>query len=897
MAMNSTSNRANDPKGGIEALSLEEERLRDFAEAGSNWFFEFDSELRYSFVSEQLQHIIGIKPEKLIGKTRSALLGGNLLASESHLFDENKETMMARKDWKNLTFTFVRDDGEQRILRTSGKAIFDGKGEFAGYRGIGSDVTDQVTTQNRLQSLSRIIDESVNEIYIADAETYRILGSNKAAQVGLGYSSEEMTQLMPWDFVQGLDSNNIEDLLKPLRDGTLDRKVFDIAHVRNDGSNYPVRTQLQYMENQEPPIFVAMVQDISRQAHAEAESKRLAQIVEKSLNEIYVFDAETLRFIQVNYGARKNLGYSEQQLGELTPVDIKPELTLSQFEKLIEPLRDESEQLLLFETVHQRKDGSTYPVEVNLQLIQSSVGSVFVAIIQDITERKKQTEAFKLRDRAIAEVDTGVLITDARQNDNPIVYANKAMERITGYTEAEMLGRNPSFLQGKDHDQPALDHIRSAIQEGVTVQETLRNFRKDGSKFVSQIVISPIQDENGEVTHFIGVQSDVTERLQTEDQLRQSQKIEAIGQLTGGITHDFNNLLTVVLANCELLANRFQDDEFASDLLNDVIAAAESGSSLTRQMMGFARQSPLEPKVLDLNTLVEDMTDMLVRSLGETIEVRRKLATDLGMTYADPGQIQNAILNLAINARDAMPNGGRLTIETARMVVDETLASEGLGLEPGRYIRLTVSDDGTGMSADVRERVVEPFFTTKEPGKGTGLGLSMVHGFAKQSGGNLEIYSELRHGTSVNLYLPAAGTAEAETSDAIRTSHERAVGSQTVLVVEDDARVRNVTVTRLEHLGYRVIEAESGKKALDILANSDDVDIVFSDLVMPGGMSGAELCAEVEETYPHIKRLITSGYAEVGAASSDGTVWLRKPYTLNEMSMVFRQVAKRDGRS
>ncbi len=880
----------------LEELRRREERLRDFAEAGTDWFFEFDSELRFSYVSESIRNAIGVAPKDLIGRTRAAFFERNLLASESDLFDENLATMMAHKDWKDLTFTFIKDDGEHRILRTSGKAIFDRNGVFAGYRGVGNDVTDQITTQNRMQSLAQIVEDSLNEIYIADAATYRVLDSNKAAQQGLGYTSAELSELFPWDFVQGLSRENIEDLLDPLRDGTTDRQVFEIAHVRKDGSTYPVRTQLQFMQTQGPPVFVALVQDISNVAEAEAQSRQFAQIVENSLNEIYVFDAESLRFTQMNYGARKNIGYAEQEFRNLTPVDIKPEFTLSQFETLIEPLREGREQRLSFESLHQRKDGSTYPIEVSLQLVQSAAGSVFVAFIQDITERQKQSEALKLRDRAIAEVNTGVLITDARQHDNPIVYANKAMERITGYLEEEMLGRNPRFLQSEDTEQPAIERIRSAIEDAVPVHETLLNCSKDGSQYYSEIMISPILDDDGKVSHFISVQSDVTEKLRNEERLRQSQKMEAIGQLTGGIAHDFNNLLTVVLANSELLANRIRDDDFADRLVTDVIAAAESGASLTGQLLSFARQMPLQPKVLDLNNLVREMSGMLSRALSETIEIQTKLAADLGLTLADPGQTQSALLNLAINARDAMPKGGRLTLETSNAVFDDATNAEGYQIEPGEYVLLTISDNGVGMSAELKARVMEPFFTTKELGKGTGLGLSMVHGFANQSGGHLDIYSEPGHGTSVELYLPVAKSHVAEHANEVDETDDHLISSQTVLVVEDDARVRNVTVTRLEELGYRVIEAVDGRQALEVLANSSDIDIVFTDMVMPGGMTGAALLAQVREKYPRIKRMITSGYAEDGAIPNDGTPWLRKPYSLGEMSSVLRDLSTESGR-
>ncbi|EEB86073.1 sensor histidine kinase [Roseobacter sp. GAI101] len=749
-------------------MRLNEKRLRDFAEAGSDWLFEFDRELRFSFVSGQLRQVIGIAPEYLLGRSFDDFTKRNRLASEAHLFRENKAKMMAHENWKDFTFTFVRDDGEHRKVRTSGKAFNDENGEFAGYRGNGRDITDQVNMESRLKSL--------------------------------------------------------------------------------------------------------------------------IQIVETSLNEIYMFEADTLKFIHVNFGSRKNMGYSYAEFLELTPIDIKPDMTLDAFNRIVEPLRNGIEQRLIFETVHQRKDGSTYPVEVHLQLVHSGEGLAFVAVIQDITVLHNQTEALSLRDLAIAEVDTGILITDAREDDNPIVYANKAMEQMTGYTMQEMLGQNPRFLQGDDRDQPGLERIRSAIRNSVPARETLRNYRKDGSQLTVEVSISPVRDEKGNVSHFIGAQSDVTDKLHTEERLRQSQKMEAIGQLTGGIAHDFNNLLTVILGNCELLFDRVRGDKYAENLLTEAIGATETGASLTKQLLSFARQSPLQPKVLNLNNLVEDLSDMLIRSLGETIEITKKLASDLGNTLADPSQTKSALLNLVINARDAMPEGGRLTIETKNMVFAEAEATRSYGIEPGKYVRLTVSDNGVGMPANIKSRVMEPFFTTKVQDKGTGLGLSMVHGFAKQSGGHLDICSELGHGTSVNLYLPMTDASEDECAITNDERNTDIGGNRTVLVVEDDARVRKIAVARLEKLAYQVVEAESGQQALDILAKRNDIDVVFTDMIMPSGMTGAELLVQVQDLYPQIMQLITSGYAEDGGIPNAGTLWLRKPYSLAEMSKVFRQL-------
>jgi CheY-like chemotaxis protein len=372
--------------------------------------------------------------------------------------------------------------------------------------------------------------------------------------------------------------------------------------------------------------------------------------------------------------------------------------------------------------------------------------------------------------------------------------------------------------------------------------------------------------------------------------LRQSQKMEAIGQLTGGVAHDFNNLLTVVLGNNELLAGRLGEDERSRKLLNASTGAAERGAQLTSQLLSFARQQPLDTKVINVNDLISGMQEMLQRTLGETVKLKLALAGDLGKTQVDPNQLHNAVLNLSINARDAMPNGGQLIFETSNVDFDPETAQKRVDAKPGQYVRLTVSDTGTGMPADVQTRVFEPFFTTKKQGKGTGLGLSMVHGFAKQSGGHLDLYSEVGHGTTISLYLPDATETGQVSSPDDTPSKTKDAGGETVLVVEDDAGVRDVTVARLEHLGYQCIEAETGQQALDVLEDEHTVDVVLTDMVMPGGMTGAELVRHVREKYPEMKVVFTSGYAEGAQLPVDGAPWLRKPYTLTDLARTLREL-------
>ena len=385
---------------------------------------------------------------------------------------------------------------------------------------------------------------------------------------------------------------------------------------------------------------------------------------------------------------------------------------------------------------------------------------------------------------------------------------------------------------------------------------------------------------------------DVTRRAQAEEVAAQAQKMEAIGHLTGGIAHDFNNLLQIIRSNLDLLAPRVAADAKAADRVKKAIAGTERAARLTRQLLAFARRQPLEPRVINLGRMMTEMTDLLRRTLGEHIEVETKIEAGLWNTLADPTQIENALLNLAINARDAMPDGGKLTIELANVSLDETYAARQADVAAGPYVMLAVTDTGVGMGPEVKAHAFEPFFTTKPEGQGTGLGLPQVYGFVRQSGGHIRMSSEVGRGTSVQIYLPRAERASewagGETLEPVEG------GSETILVVEDDAEVRAGAVDALTHLGYRVLQAENADQALDLLRSSAAIDLLFTDVVMPGSVKATELARRAKKLFPRIAVLFTSGYTEAAALDErafDATAQLLgKPYRRDDLARKIRAV-------
>ena len=448
---------------------------------------------------------------------------------------------------------------------------------------------------------------------------------------------------------------------------------------------------------------------------------------------------------------------------------------------------------------------------------------------------------------------------------------------VENFVHPDDKGKVLEAYRSAHHEKSCRFEVSYRIRTGKGQERWLRE--------VGELAIADSGEEVGE----IGVVQDITDLVKTEERLKQSQKVEALGRLTGGIAHDFNNLLSVILGNAELLKDRIGAKE--ETLLGGILRASERGAELTQRLLAFSRRQPLVPTIVDLESLVSGMSEMLDRVLGETIEVETVIASNLWATSADPGQVENAILNLALNARDAMPDGGRLTIECRNTWLEEADKTQPKGGQTYPYVTLAMSDTGFGMKDEILARAFEPFFTTKDIGQGSGLGLPMIYGFAKQSGGEMTIDSEEGRGTTVALHLPRANRLP----ERRKTVGEREIqlgGGEMVLVVEDDADVRALIVRMLKRLDYRVIDVADARDALARLADKPEVDIVLSDVVLPGGIDGTKLAEEARKSYPDLKIVLMSGYA--APSERDGTVdldqvLLHKPFTRQQFAAALRK--------
>lgn len=494
---------------------------------------------------------------------------------------------------------------------------------------------------------------------------------------------------------------------------------------------------------------------------------------------------------------------------------------------------------------------------------------------------------------------TAIITIDA---DGIVESINPATERLFGYAASELVGQNVKMMMPEpyraEHDGYISSYLQTGARKIIGIGREVIGRRKDGTEFPIHLSVSEFRAAGRRF--FTGMIHDISDRKHVEEALRESerrfaqaQKMEAVGQLTGGIAHDFNNLLLVISGNLELLEPHLTRDD-SRELLKEARDATALGSKLTDQLLTFARRRHMDVQVVELNELVVNIADMLRRTLGQHITLSTSLAPDAWPTRADPGQFQSAIVNMAVNARDAMPQGGKLVIETRNILIDGDLATLHRELQPGQYVQLSISDTGTGMPPELCDRVFEPFFTTKEKGRGTGLGLAMVYGFVKQCGGHVTIYSEVGLGTTINLYLPRADAAVAPSSPGSGGREPLAGVRETILVVEDDERVRRLTVRRLEGIGYRVLQAGDGPAALDTLNRGEEIDLVFTDLMMPGGLSGREVAARARVLRPGIKVLLTSGYAEELMHGEDlrreQLKLLRKPYQQVDLIAALREL-------
>jgi PAS domain S-box-containing protein len=619
------------------------------------------------------------------------------------------------------------------------------------------------------------------------------------------------------------------------------------------------------------------------------ERDRLFGAVVESSNDAIIAEALDGTITTWNRAAEELFGYSAAEaVGQHIRL-IVPEQRRDEMSEFLERI-SRDERIQHHETQRLRKDSCEVEVSLSISPIYAAAGNIIGAsnIVRDITEAKQTRTALQQRteerQRIFETSQDLILVTDTAGN---FVQISPSSMSILGYRPEEMIGHSAvDFIHPDD-----LDNTRKEMRAARRGQQTRSFEARYPHKDRHTVTLNWMGTWSEPVRRHFFIGRDVTERRVAEAQLRQAQKMDAIGQLTGGIAHDFNNILTVITGTIEILANAVADRPDLVSFTQLIDDAAERGAQLTKHLLAFARKQPLQPREIDVNGLILETVKLLHPTLGEQIEISPKLAEDTWSAMVDPNQLTTAILNLALNARDAMPQGGKLTLDTRNVHLDEAYASMHSDVAVGNYVMIGVSDTGSGILAANLEKVFDPFFTTKEIGKGTGLGLSMVFGFVKQSGGHIKIYSEEGYGTSVKMYLPRS-SGLTETAVTAQVAAAVPSGDETVLIIEDDAMVRNTVVRQIRSLGYMTLEAANATEALEIIDNHATIDVLFTDIIMPGSMNGRQLVEEALRRRPSLKALFTSGYTEDAIMHHGrldaGVLLLAKPYRKAELARMIR---------
>ena len=719
-----------------------------------------------------------------------------------------------------------------------------------------------VSDQQRATRLTAILESTPDLVSIADMEG-RLVYMNRAGRKMLGIG--ELADLARYNIREFLDAANAhvvltEGIPTAIRDGFWSGETELVPLVGR-----AIAISQVILAHKAPDGTVAYLSTIARDI---TERKKTEQALHRSLD------------LLARMGQIAKVGGWELNLETQALHWAREVYRIHEVDPAVQPSVAETIQFyapearpIIAAAVQASIDAGT-PFDLELPLVTAQGRNIWVraqgtaerregktmrlyGAFQDITERRMADTSQRLHSAALNAAAEAIVITDRA---GVIEWVNSAFTRFTGYTAEEAFGKNPrDLVKSGKHDQVFYKDLWETILAGRVWRGETINRRKDGSLYTEEQSVTPIPDGAGTITHFIAIKRDITEQLQLEAQFRQAQKMESVGQLASGIAHDFNNLLTIINGMSDLVLSQLGQDDPARTDVEEIRHAGERAATLTQQLLAFSRRQILEPRVMSLNTVVAGMEGLLQRLLGEDIDLAVVPAPGLGSVRADPGQIEQVITNLAVNARDAMPQGGRLTIETQNVEIDDDYARRHAVAAPaGSYVLLAVSDSGVGMDEATRARIFEPFFTTKEPGKGTGLGLSTVYGIVKQSQGFIWVYSEVGQGTTFKIYLPQV--AEAVDTDRPGPSVAPGSGTETILLVEDNAGLRKVATRFLKPAGYTVLGAASGEEALRLLERHEaPVHLLLSDVVMPG-MSGRLLAEQLAQTHPGMKVLYMSGY-------------------------------------
>ncbi|MDR3555054.1 MAG: PAS domain S-box protein [Syntrophobacteraceae bacterium] len=761
------------------------------------------------------------------------------------------------------------------------------------YIAVAQDITEhkqaEAALKEREEIFSSLVGQAMDAIALVDADG-RFIEFNTAAHEGLGYTREEFAALTVLDIQERPSAESTRRELEQVRaQGGL---VFETRHLHRSGEIRDVRLSLKPLTIRGSEFLATVWTDLTERRRMEeslrGSEEKYRNIIQAAMDGYVLMDM-TGRIIGVNESYCRMSGYSADELLKMHASQLDADRSAEEIAAHGRWMMQHGETR--FEVRHRRKDGAVYDVEISIQH-RAADGGRLVCFLRDISERKKAEKAVRRLETAIEQAAEVIVITDSEGN---IEYVNPAFERLTGYSRDEALGQNPRVLKSGEHDDLFYRELWLNISNGGTWRGHLVNKRKDGSIFTEDAAISPVLDKAGRIVNYVAAKRDISEEVRLQGQLFQAQKMESVGRLAGGVAHDFNNMLAVILGHSELALEDVDPAHPVYPALEEIRTAANRSADLVRQLLTFARKQTIAPRVLDINEAVESMLKMVRRLIGENIELTWRPGADVWPVKMDPTQIDQILANLCVNARDAIADVGKISIETGNRVLDEDFSREHLEAVPGEYVLLSVRDDGCGIGQENLGKLFEPFFTTKEVGKGTGLGLATVYGIIRQNNGVMTVDSEVGRGATFRIYLPRTAPSEGRQHTSEPLSQPRR-GTETILLVEDEKSILAMGRKILERHGYSVLAASGPREALELAGkHSGRIDLLITDVIMPG-MNGKELAVKLSGLVPGFKTLFMSGYtgdALTESAMVDEAVnFLHKPFSLTTLTTKVREVLR-----
>jgi PAS domain S-box-containing protein len=890
-----------DRKKAEDAVRRQREELQLVLDSVPALIFYKDLDNRMVQANKAWFQTFRFSEHDVIGKSLSDFLPEEQAAE---IYRDDLEVITSRQPKRNILEAF-EIDGKLRTFITDKIPYQNENGEVVGIIGFAQDITEREQAEAALREREQLLTTvlSTSPVAIGLTTNRRLEWANEAWAKMFGFTSEK--EYLGKSARILYPSEEEFQRAGPLLYSNLDdgrTNEADALMVRRDGSLFDARLRMRLVDiSDKSKGAITAITDVSKRKRMEEALRESEERLDMALQGadlgLWDLDVKSGRAV-VNERAAQMAGY---KLHELDP-------TISSFERLLHP--EDKDRVLAAMNAHMTGQSPALAEEYRIHTKSGEVrwnlarGKVverdkdgyavrMAGTFLDITERKKSELALRRLATAVEQAEEAIVITD---RTGTIHYINPAFEKITGYSRDEALGGKPSILKSGEHDEEFYRNLWNTITQGKVWKGRFVNRRKDGSLYREDATISPVRDRSGSIVNFVAVKRDVTQELALQEQLLHAQKMEAIGTLAGGIAHDFNNILQVTLGFSELLLSERteQDPEYAD--LQKIVQSARSGADLVQRILTFSRRIETKPIPLNINRHVRQTKEILRRTIPRMIDIELDLSDDVAEINADPNQLEQVLMNLAVNARDAMPDGGKLIIKTENVHLDEAYCRTHAGVKPGKYVALTISDNGHGMGRQTLEHIFEPFYTTKEIGRGTGLGLAIVYGIVQQHGGHITCESKPGRGTKFQIYLPALEIEQLQ--DVSETAEMPAFGTETVLLVDDEDLVRDLGERILTRNGYTVLTAGNGREALDLYKGQKDrIHLVILDLIMPE-MGGKQCLEKILKIDPKVKVLVASGHSgdlptreslEIGAKG-----FVAKPFKVKDLLQEVRKVLDKD---